>query len=589
MRAAARQQLAARWDAAWPDALAAWGAHLRLRGPELIGVTDRPQGVRSFAWFNLRDVRVSIAIDLIKQMGLSDLPTEILAHEVGHHVLSPGDLGTAARVLVRMRLGLVDRDDLAPVMANLWSDLLINDRLQRRAGLRMDEVWRRIGPPRRDDTIMRLVMRTDELLWSQPTGSLAGPDVPDRPVEREAQLLARAVRAYADDPVGGAAGFGALVRQLVPDPEEMPMRTLWRVVCHQQEDGGGIPSGLASDPSLAAPAVHPSLDPRVVPNVPGSDEPEASDQADQGSGHVTNPQPHGLEPAAYAAVLRQLGLESDPVRAAIAWYTENAAPHLVPFPSTLSPAHPDPLLAGLTDWDVGEDLGQIDWPGSLVRSPVPIPGVTLQRRDYLSDAGTEPDRLPVDLDLYLDSSGSIPDPRRQRSPLALAGAIMALSALRAGARVQATTWAGPNEVAGTDGFTENADEVLAAVVAYFGGSTSFPLEHLVATHLGTGTQDRPRESSGTGRRCHIAVVSDSGINSMFMRNRETTSEAADCLVAARGGGSLILNLGQSSRKQYAEMAGAYDVYTVSTWDDLIPFARDFAARVWDLEIAENRR
>ncbi|TDE88889.1 VWA domain-containing protein [Occultella glacieicola] len=577
-----RAATARRWDEAWPDALAAWGSHLRLAGPNLIGKVNRPSGIRSFAWFDLRAVRVSIALDLATNLGLAELPTEILAHEIGHHVLSPGDLGTAARVLARMQMGLVDRDDLAPVMANLWSDLLINDRLQRRAGLRMDEVWRRIGPPHRDDTVMRLVMRADELLWSLPTGSLAGPDVPGRPVEREAQLLARAVRAYADDPVGGAAGFGALVRQLVGDPEDMRLDAIRLLVCHQEQGGGAVPAGLATDPSLAAPAVHPSLDPRVLPGARAADDPEHAGTAatPTQAGVRTLDRPHGLEPAAYAALLGRLGLVSDPARAAASWYRENAGPHLVPFPSTLRPVHPDPLLGGLTDWDVGEDLGQIDWPGSLVRSPVPIPGVTLQQREHLTDVGIEPDREPVDLDLYLDSSGSIPDPRRTRSPLALAGAIMALSALRAGARVQATTWSGPDQVAGTDGFTENADEVLAAVVAYFGGSTAFPLERLVATHL---------DSTGEPRRRHIAVVSDSGINSMFLERGTPTPGAAQCLAAAGAGGSLILNVPVNTRGRYAEMAGDYDVYTVATWEDLVPFARAFAARVWDLDRTEHDR
>ena len=70
---------------------------------------------------------------------------EILAHEIGRHVLAPATLTDHARCLSRMRRALPGLDAQAPMIANLYTDLLINDRLQRSAGLRMDEIYRRLG------------------------------------------------------------------------------------------------------------------------------------------------------------------------------------------------------------------------------------------------------------------------------------------------------------------------------------------------------------------------------------------------------------------------------------------------------------
>src|SRR5205807_2795271 len=113
---------------------------------------------------------------------------------------------------------------------------------------------------------------------------------------------------------------------------------------------------------------------------------------------------------------------------------------------------------------------------------------------------------PVDLDLYVDCSGSMPNPQVMVSYLALAGAIVALSALRVGARVQATLWSGPRQFETTGGFISEAQQVLRILTGYLGGSTAFPI-HLL------------RETYGARRRgarpAHIVVISDDGVDTMF--------------------------------------------------------------------------
>jgi hypothetical protein len=190
--------------------------------------------------------------------------------------------------------------------------------------------------------------------------------------------------------------------------------------------------------------------------------------------------------------------------------------------------------------------------------------------------------------------------------------VLALSALRSGARVQATTWSGPQQVAGTDGFTRDATAVMSAVVAYFGGGTSFPVPLLERTHLGgagvagargardgahearhpTARRPGPGTGHGTGhgsgqhRRRHIAVISDSGVVSMFSDSwrlpedfEPLTTSAARAVRAAGGGGSLVLNIAEPPDR-YVDMAPGYAVYTVASWDDVVPFARDLARTLW---------
>lgn len=577
------------WTAAWPEALGAWGRFTRLRPPRLHGAGE-VSGATSFAWFSLGDVEVSIDLEQVVERGIDAHAVAVLAHEIGHHVYAPADMLTAGRMTSQVRLGLVDLDHRAGLVSNLWSDMLINDRLQTRAGVDMVGLWRRLGPPQGE--VMTLVLRTDEILWSLPAGTLSGPG-PHH--DAEAQVLARLVRAYADDPVAGAGGFAMVVRPfLARDSGGDGGQTVADLPCAQHEHPGTPVPGLATASDALRTPVHPALDPRVVGVRPtpgdttsSTPDPTTGLQRDPVAGQSAG---STLTPADYAAVLQSLGVATDVESAAIAWYREHAARHLVPFPTTSTPSAPETLLGGLDPWETGDDLADVDWTATMLASPVVIPGMTTVQRHLDSTTSTETEDQPVDLDLYLDSSGSMPDPRNQPAPIALAGAVLALSALRSGARVQATTWSGPGQIAGTDGFTRDPTAVMSAVVAYFGGSTSFPVQLLEQTHLdergGSGARER-HGAPARRRRRHIAVISDSGVVSMFAEHawrlpddfEPLTTSAARAVRAAGGGGSLVLNI-QDPPDRYVDMAPGYAVYTVSSWEDVVPFARDLARTLW---------
>ncbi|PFG35224.1 hypothetical protein [Sanguibacter antarcticus] len=581
-------ELRARWQARWPDALHAWGASTRLHAPSLRGPESGPSDVGSFAWFSLGDVEVSIDLGQVLERGLGEHAVAVLAHEIGHHVCSPGDLLTAGRLAAQVRLGLVDLDEHVALVSNLWSDLLVNDRLQVRAGVDLAAVWRTLGPPLPTDHVMRLVLRTDEILWALPAGSLAGPG-PHH--EAEAGLLARVARAYADDPVGGAGGFAMVLRPLLVRDEPTGGGSRW---CDQHEQPGTAVPGLADDQSAVEAPVHPALDRRVVGAMadlpPTADDatPDSSlDSSDADASTSSRPSAGStLSPADYAAVLRSLGTTTDPREAAAQWYREHARKHLVPFPVRTVRRSQEPLLAGYDVWDVGDDLADLDWTATMLASPIVLPGLTTVQRRYDTDDGGDPQRVPVDLDLYLDSSGSMPDPAASGAPIALAGAILALSALRSGARVQATTWSGPQQVAGTGGFTRDADAVLRAIVAHFGGGTSFPVQVLAQTHLGDGRRPVGGGLGAARRARHIAVISDDGVTTMFTDGQwflpegfdPRTTVAARAVEAAGGGGTLVLNT--SSVERYVAMAPGYDVHGVTDAQSLVTFARDFARRLW---------
>ncbi|OLR94518.1 hypothetical protein [Actinokineospora bangkokensis] len=560
-------ELAQRWQQQWPEALRAWGRFTRVHPPLLCASTGRArrEGLHgSFAMFRLSDRTVVLDLTAAVELGLAEHGVEVMAHEVGHHVLCPADLADSARLLARVRRGLPGLERHAAVVANLYADLLINDRLQRSRGLDMAGVYQRMRGPKGDNPLWAFYMRTYELLWALPRGTLT--DGVDEDTDADASLAARVARVYAHDWLAGAGGFAMLCYRYLAELAERDVTRLLARTCEPGVHAGDDVPGLSADDD--GPLVHPLHDPSVNDFAPEQDgEPEeAEGQAPAGGQH--------REPFEYGQILRQLGFDLSDEDISARYYRERAAPHLVPFPVRPRPAPSEPLPEGLEPWDVGEPLEQVDWLASTLRSPLVVPGLTTVQRHFgvTESGGGDPE--PVDLDIYVDSSGSMPNPRKQVSYLTLAGAVLALSALRVGARVQATLWSGTRQVLVTDGFVRDETAVLRVLTGFFGGATAFPLPTLRDTYA------RPR------RTTHIVVISDDGVDTMFQhadeQGRPGSDIAAAALAAAGGGGTLLLNLWSEHRLAALEaMAPGWDVHRVTDWAQLVDFAAAFSRRTYD--------
>jgi len=583
MSSAAQQTVLANWRAAWPQALADWSRFTRLQAPRLCdtSVEAAKEGLSgSFAMIRLADQRVVIDLPQVLRLGLQDHAREILAHEIGHHVLAPATATDHARLLARIRRALPTLEAHAPMVANLYTDLLINDRLQRQCGLRMAEIYQRLASVASGSSpLWQLYMGIYEQLWQQPAGSLGGPAVEDAGLRGDAWLGARVIRTYAGEWMEGAGRFSAL---LLPHLLETVSDARVDALMDTRHAGrGSQPVGLdrLEDDELA-PVLHPALDPRII----GEDEPGTDDVVSAPAPAASTPG-HGQtrEPFEYGEILRAAGLDMDPQQFAVRYYRERALPHLIRFPVSPQPQSQELELEGLEPWEPGDALDAVDWLQTLMQSPTVVPGVTTVQRVMGPAPGNEPANEPIDLDLYVDSSGSMPDPQQVTSWLTLAGAVIALSALRAGARVQATLWSGKQQCLHTDGFVRDEDDILKVLVGYFGGATAFPIHRLRSTYA-----QRPAGA----RAVHILHISDDGITTMFEQDERGNSGwdvAAQALRAARAGGTMALNLYSPLPATLAGAKGwtadllrareqGWDIHVVRDMADLLAFARDFSQR-----------
>jgi hypothetical protein len=580
--------LLASWEARWPDALAVWSRFTRLRPPILC--LHRKEAARegltgSFAMIRLVDQTVVVSLEEVVDSGVESFALEVLAHEVGHHVLAPANLTDHARSIARMRWALPTVEHQAPLVANLYTDLLINDRLQRSAGLRLAEVYLTLGASAGGGArgaLWAVYTRIYELLWGLGRGALGG-GATDDAMEGDAWLGARLVRAYARDWLDGSGRFAALMLPyLLADRGASEL--LQKLFDTRDAAAGGEPAGLSGEEAgERESAIHPANDPGLTGDEAGEQAGEPPAPRDE----ATAPAAHGQarQPFEYGEILRAAGIPLDDHEAAVRYYRERALPHLVPFPTRRSPPGHERLPEGLEPWDLGHPLDELDWLQSVLVSPHVIPGATTVQRVYGTSPGREPERQPLDLDLYVDSSGSMVNPQRLLSFPALAGAIIALSALRAGARVQATLWSGKHELRSSGGFVRDETAILRVLTGYFGGGTAFPIHRLRDTFASRRPDARPT---------HVLVISDDGVSTMFDRDERGNSGwdvAREALARAGGGGTMVLQLpdgweeesGSPWAEAFAVIRRARDelgwhVHRVASWEELVAFARDFSRR-----------
>jgi hypothetical protein len=154
--------------------------------------------------------------------------------------------------------------------------------------------------------------------------------------------------------------------------------------------------------------------------------------------------------------------------------------HLFKLPPLPAP-EPDRIIPGPTEeYEWGDDPAQIDWGASVLRHG-PMAAAFPLRRDWLPDEPVLGTYSVPRIEIYLDTSGSMPDPERNLNALTLAAQILAAAAIRKGSLVRGVIYSsGPESpmVSPWMGSEQTAREWL---LHYSGGGTDFPWKFLAGS------------------------------------------------------------------------------------------------------------
>jgi hypothetical protein len=590
------------WLAAWPHALELWSKFTQLSAPHWCVTIDdekREQLAGSFAMIRFVDHAVVISLRQVRERRLERFATEILAHEIGHHVYCPADLNDNARLLARITKGLPSKEQAAPMISNLYTDLLINDRLQRESALDMAGVYRALENTSQD-RLWTLYMRIYEVLWSLERGSLAKGVIDER-LNMDAVLGARLIRSYHREWLDGGGRFACLcLTYLIEDGKNAEKNfEIWGDT--RAAGAGGLPDGMVeADDDETTGAIHPSEDPALSGYEPDLEK-EKKPGGDGDFEKQTPAQQTGIKqlkkfrsPFEYTSVLKAAGATLTDAQLVARYYRILALPHLVKFPSRDHPVVSDPHPEGLDVWDIGSSLTDIDWLATLTASPQVVPGMTTRRRLMGDMPGTTPEKKAIDLYLGVDCSGSMSNPASRMSYPILAGAIIALSALRAGSRVMVALSGEPGKTITTDGFLRDESLILTTLTDYLGTGTTFGIHRLADTF-----DHRPANSP----QVHILIVTDNDIFGMLDAKQKPGLgwEIADrALASAKGGGTYVLQLPNYLMNNAAARAAihpgcqkmiehGWNVANIDSMDELVLFAKRFSEKAYGEEKRSTKR
>ncbi|MCU0723573.1 MAG: hypothetical protein MUC63_08160 [Planctomycetes bacterium] len=468
---------------AWEEALSLWGVRLDLSPPD---ARARPPGKREagapedpLAYIDLSSRQVVVDLDLLGSIGASASLAAVLAHEVGHHIRYPHTLGMLARLEVLEKRLMPPRSGS---LVNLFLDLLVNEVVGRTLTEEILDVYRGFARTQGEPPpVFAFYLAIYEELWIRPPGELVFPPVEARMDKKfpgwraEARMFAQTFWALPEirlQFVYFCSRFARFLEASKPPKSGIPMAS------DLPEPGADdFADALEPDPQ-AERALHEArergwIDKAVAPAETGDDFAVVDRLCGEGHGR-------GSAPFRRAIVDR--------------FYRRHIEKHLIEIPPVEGPP-PDPLVPVTTEpWEIGDDPAWIDWTQSVLTAG-PLAAVAPLRREFEADEPAAVAREVPWVEIYLDTSGSMPNPLNGLNAMTLAAQVLSAAALRKGARVRAVIYSyGPPLVSDWMLDEDTAREFL---FHYAGGGTQFPFRVL---------QTHAEETPGVIR----VLVSDSG-------------------------------------------------------------------------------
>jgi hypothetical protein len=398
-------------------------------------------------------------------MGAASSLTAVLAHEIGHHVRFPHSLALAASLeLLEKKL----IPGLRQSLTNLFFDLLVNEFVGRTRAGELCRVYRGfVKDAGKPVPLFCFYLAVYEELWGEPADHL---------VPRAA--VATMNRAYP--------GWRAEARIFVQTFYSLPGIHLQFVYfCSRFVRYIPDPEKLVYVIALGH-------------DVPGPDE-DALDAAVRGFG--AEEANAALREARERGLLEESGIEEQagqdplasidtitrhlPGHAAVAFkqalvsrhYKRLVDEHLIePPPAT---AAPEPSLPTVTEeWEWGDNPRAIDWTATVLARG-PLGAASPLRRDLEPEEPSPGARAFPAVEIYLDTSGSMPNPARSLNAMTLAAQILAASALRKQGVVRAVVYSsGPPLVSD---WMYDEERARLFLLQYAGGGTEYPFRVLQAS------------------------------------------------------------------------------------------------------------
>jgi hypothetical protein len=442
----------------WPRAQAHWSRFLLLHPPA--GDAGQP----SVAHINLATRQVGLHYPLIREKELVDCLEAILAHEVGHHVRYPGTLAVNARLRL-LEKPLLPLEDYS--LTNLFTDLLINDALRpalEEQLVRVYQAFRTEDDWKRDPAFL-FYLAVYEERWQREPGSLMGPshvafEAAYPNYRAEAQVLGQDLFHLGPNLYTQFLYFVSVVSRYVPPRDRDKPENLDPYSCGCGEPSADDWADALTPDARERDAIRRAVEEGWIAKDMG----ERLADRDALTERIWSLPGAGQDDATRVPEVMA------------AYYRREAERYLLrPPPQLVLGEATTPTT--LEEWEPGEPLRDVDWAATLTqRGPLFGAAQPLKRERVAEAEGWEVPLWQPRVEIYLDVSGSMPDPRWRRNAMTLAAQVLLTGAIRAGGWVRVALYS-DTPVAFWE-WCRSERELSRFLMHYIGGGTSFPFDML---------------------------------------------------------------------------------------------------------------
>lgn len=458
-------------ERAWEEAIDLWGINVRLSPPTtLASLRDEASSPNRepLAFIDLEERQVVVNVQHLVRIGATDSLPAIFAHEVGHHVEFPRTLQLLAELEVLERRLLPDYPDS---LVNLFLDLQVNEVVGRKWPDQVCSVYRgsrqnSAGPP---GPIYAFYLAVYEELWDRTAGSLVGGEGVGRMDDEfpgwraEARMFAQTFWGLPETHLQFVY-FCSMFERYLWDLDEAEARDRPEVPM-----GSDAPEPTADDYSGA---IRSSAAGNLGEAVEEGKERGWIDDGDEAGGQqdvfdligeLANTGPGKQEMEFRRAVSARE-------------YARLVDRHLFDLPGGEEGRDvPASVPATVEPWEHGENPSRIDWIESVLQKG-PLAGAEPLRFDYQPPDDPGPEPGATDLEIYLDTSGSMPDPVQGFNAMTLAAQILSAAAIRGEGRVRAAVYSSGSPMLSEWMYDERT--ARRYLLHYSGGGTTFPFDVL---------------------------------------------------------------------------------------------------------------
>ena len=454
-------------SAAWKDALAAWDVSVTLSPPQSFAGerASRWKGDEPLAYIDLETREVVVNFGLLEKLGAASSLTAVLAHEIGHHVRFPHSLALAASLqLLEKRLV----PGLRQSLTNLFFDLLVNEYVGR---TRKDDLCRVyqgfLKGGEQPVPLFCFYLAVYEELWGKPPGflvpkqALAGMDEAYPGWRAEARLFVQTFYTLPGIHLQFVYFCSRFVRY-IPDPEKLvyviPLGHDLPVPDEDALDAAVRGFGAEeADEALREARERGLLDESGLEERAAADPLESIDKMTR---HL---------PGHSAAAFKQALVSRH--------YKRLVDEHIIKPPP--ASAAPEPSLPSVTEeWEWGDNPRAIDWTATVLSRGALGAAQPLQRTLEPEEPSPGAVVFPA-VEIYLDTSGSMPNPATALNAMTLAAQILAASALRKQGVVRGVVYSSGRPLVSDWMYDEERARLF--LLQYAGGGTDYPFDVLKAS------------------------------------------------------------------------------------------------------------